>query len=115
MLEDEEGAAKAARTAAEPWTRMSTWICTAAVLPGVAVQLAAVVPDAAAAAQIRPAELFDPGNFSANFSYVEAFNRDVNTEYQINREFRGGLNYNFSHSPKNFMPFKKIGPSEGQR
>jgi cell surface protein SprA len=33
----------------------------------------------------------------------------VNTEYQINREFRGGLNYNFSHSPKNFMPFKKIG------
>ena len=54
-------------------------------------------------------KLFDPGNFSANFSYIEAFNRDVNTEYQINREFRGGLNYNFSHSPKNFMPFKKIG------
>ena len=33
----------------------------------------------------------------------------MNTEYQINREFRGGLNYNFSHSPKNFTPFKKIG------
>ncbi|MFZ8837098.1 MAG: cell surface protein SprA [Flavobacteriales bacterium] len=54
-------------------------------------------------------KLLDPGNFSANFSYIEAFNRDVNTEFQINREYRGGLNYNFSHSPKNFQPFGKIG------
>ena len=55
VLEDEEGTAKAARTAAktaEPWTRMSTWdLHVVAVLPGVADQLAAVVPDAAVAAQ----------------------------------------------------------------
>ena len=54
-------------------------------------------------------KLLNPGNFSANFSYIEALNRDVNTEFQINREYRAGLNYNFSHSPKNFKPFSKVG------
>ena len=46
---DGKGGRTAAKTA-EPWTRMSTWdLHVAAVLPGVADQLAAVVPDAAAA------------------------------------------------------------------
>ena len=53
--------------------------------------------------------MLEPGNFSANFSYIESFNRDVNTEFQLNRQYRGGLNYNFSHSPKNFKPFSKVG------
>ena len=52
VLEDEEGTAKAAKTVvktAEPWTQMSTWdLRAAAVLLGVAVQLAAVVLGAAA-------------------------------------------------------------------
>ncbi len=54
-------------------------------------------------------KMLRPGNFTGNFSYVEAFERDVNTEFQLNREFRGGLTYNFSHSPKQFKPFSKVG------
>lgn len=59
--------------------------------------------------QIGLLKMLDPGNFTGNFSYIESFNRDVNTEFRLNREYRGGLNYNFSHSPKNFKPFSKIG------
>jgi cell surface protein SprA len=59
--------------------------------------------------QIGLLKMLDPGNFTGNFSYIESFNRDVNTEFRLNREYRGGLNYNFSHSPKNFKPFGKIG------
>ncbi|MDC1360536.1 cell surface protein SprA, partial [Flavobacteriales bacterium] len=44
-----------------------------------------------------------------NFSYNEAFERDINTEFQLNREYRGGLTYNFSHAPKQFKPFSKVG------
>jgi hypothetical protein len=54
-------------------------------------------------------KMLRPGNFSGNFSFNERFERDVNTEFQINQEYRGGLTYNFSHSPKQFKPFSKIG------
>jgi cell surface protein SprA len=53
--------------------------------------------------------MLDPANFTANYSYNETFRRDVNTEFQMRREHRGGLSYNFSHSPHQFKPFGKIG------
>ncbi len=54
-------------------------------------------------------KMLDPGNFTANYSYNETFRRDVNTEFQMRREHRGGLTYNFSNSPHQFKPFGKIG------
>lgn len=54
-------------------------------------------------------KMLRPGNFTGNFSYNEAFERDINTEFQLNREYRGGLTYNFSHAPKQFKPFSKVG------
>ena len=54
-------------------------------------------------------KFMSPGNFTGNYSYNETYRRDVNTEFQFNREHRGGLTYNFTNSPKNFKPFGSIG------
>ena len=35
--------------------------------------------------------------------------RDINTEFQINREHRGGLQYNWQNRPKQYKPFGNIG------
>lgn len=59
--------------------------------------------------KIALVKMLDPANFTANYSYNETFRRDVNTEFQMRREHRGGLSYNFSHSPHQFKPFGKIG------
>ncbi len=50
-----------------------------------------------------------PGNFTGNYSFNETYRRDVNTEFQMNREHHGGLTYNFSNSPHQFKPFGSIG------
>lgn len=48
-------------------------------------------------------------NFSANYSFNELYRRDINTEFQINREHRGGLQYNWQNRPKQYKPFGKVG------
>jgi hypothetical protein len=48
-------------------------------------------------------------NFTANYSFNELYRRDINTEFQINREHRGGLAYNWQNRPKQYKPFSKIG------
>lgn len=47
-------------------------------------------------------------NFTGNYSFNEIYRRDINTEFQLNREHRGGLSYNWQNRPKNFKPFSKI-------
>ncbi len=49
----------------------------------------------------------DPTNFSASYTYSKSYQRDVDTEYNIERNFKGTLNYNYSASPKPIEPFKK--------
>ena len=48
-------------------------------------------------------------NFTGNYSYNEQFRRDINTEFELNIEHRGGLAYNWQNRPKNHKPFSKIG------
>ena len=53
-------------------------------------------------------KLYDVENLSLSYSYNESFYRNVNTEYSINKQYNGGISYNFNTSPKNIKPFNKI-------
>ena len=57
----------------------------------------------------------DPGNLSANFSYTENYQRDINTEFNIRRQYRGGLRYDFTNRPKEIKPFSFLGRSKALR
>ncbi|MGE0088452.1 MAG: cell surface protein SprA [Bacteroidales bacterium] len=50
---------------------------------------------------------YDPANFSVNYAYNELFSRNINTEYFIQKSYRGGINYNYIGRPTNVTPFRK--------
>jgi cell surface protein SprA len=52
--------------------------------------------------------LWDPTNFSASFAFNKQKDRDVNTQYSIEKTYRLALNYNFNARPKLYEPFKKV-------
>lgn len=52
--------------------------------------------------------LYDIENLSLSYSYSELFNRNIDTEFSIQKDYRGGLAYNYTNSPKNYKPFSKI-------
>ncbi len=54
----------------------------------------------------------DPGNLSANFAYTENYQRDINTEFNIRRNYRGGLRYDYNGRPKEVKPFKGLSRSQ---
>lgn len=60
----------------------------------------------------RPAgkdvHFWDVENWSATYSYNELYRRDINTEYDRTRTWRGGLNYTYSNKPLEIEPFKNI-------
>jgi len=57
----------------------------------------------------------DPGNLSANFAYTENYQRDINTEFNIRRNYRGGLRYDYNGRPSEFKPFKGLSRSDALR
>ena len=57
----------------------------------------------------------DPGNLSANFAYTENYQRDINTEFNIRRNYRGGIRYDFTNRPKEIKPFSWMGRSKALR
>ena len=52
-------------------------------------------------------KIYDISNWSASYSYSEIYKRNINTEYNIQKNYRGGLAYNYSTRPKNVAPFKR--------
>jgi cell surface protein SprA len=50
---------------------------------------------------------WDINKWTSSFSYSEVFSRDVNTEFDIDQNLTASLNYNYSITPKNIVPFKK--------
>ncbi len=52
--------------------------------------------------------IYDISNLSATYSYNETEHRDINTEYQTRKNYRGILAYNFSNQPKIIEPFKQL-------
>lgn len=51
---------------------------------------------------------YDIENFSLNYAYSENFMRDINTEYDFKKNYRGGIAYSYSTKAKNYKPFEKI-------
>jgi len=52
---------------------------------------------------------YDISNFSLNYSYNEYYTRDINTKYNLSKEFQGSLLYNFNTQPKAVTPFRGLG------
>ena len=50
--------------------------------------------------------LIDPANFSVSFAYNKEFERDVDTEYNIEKSYRFVLSYIYNNRPKVYEPFK---------
>ncbi len=51
---------------------------------------------------------YSPSNLSASYSYSETNKRNIDTQYEVNRDFRGSLAYNFNGKPQAVEPFKKM-------
>jgi cell surface protein SprA len=52
---------------------------------------------------------WDPANLTVNYTYSEIYRSNTRTELDLERLYRGGINYDFSTNPKNFTPFGSIG------
>lgn len=52
-------------------------------------------------------KIYDPQNISLTYAYSEVIQRDVNTERNSQRTYKGGLAYNYTSSAKPWTPFKK--------
>lgn len=53
--------------------------------------------------------VYDIENFNFTYAYSETYNRNVDIEYDLLQDYRGGIGYNFALSPKNVRPFDRIG------
>ena len=51
---------------------------------------------------------WDPANLSVNYTYNEILSSNTNTEINLEKDYRGGLNYDFQAQPKNIMPFRNV-------
>lgn len=51
---------------------------------------------------------WDPSNLSVNYAYNEIFKSNITTELNLEKNYRGGINYNFDGQPPNIMPFKNV-------
>ncbi len=51
---------------------------------------------------------WDLSNFSVNYTFNEIYRSNINTEINMERNYRGGLNYNYDASPESVTPFQNI-------
>ena len=59
----------------------------------------------------RPAEtqrFYNISNWSLSYSFSEMLGRNINTDYRIQRNHRGGINYNYTTQPRNITPFSSL-------
>ncbi len=57
----------------------------------------------------RKPRIYDIENFNATYAYSVMYSRNIDIKYDILKEHRGGLGYNFNISPKNIRPFERVG------
>ena len=58
-------------------------------------------------------KLYDLENFTFSYSNNETFIRNINTEYNRTKNYRGSINYNFNTRPQNIKPFSKLRIGKG--
>ncbi len=51
---------------------------------------------------------WDVANLSVNYSYNEVFRSNTKTEIDLEKNYRGGLTYDYQSTPANIMPFKNV-------
>jgi cell surface protein SprA len=51
---------------------------------------------------------WDPANLSVNYTYNEIFSSNTKTEINLEKNYRGGLNYDYQAQPANVMPFRNV-------
>jgi len=51
---------------------------------------------------------WDPANLSVNYTYSEIYRSNTRTELDLEKLYRGGINYDFSTNPKNYSPFSSV-------
>ncbi|MCF8295362.1 MAG: cell surface protein SprA, partial [Bacteroidales bacterium] len=51
-------------------------------------------------------KIYDISNWTASYAYSEIYSRNINTVFNVNKDYRGGLNYNFTNRPENISPFR---------
>ncbi|MEJ6736628.1 MAG: cell surface protein SprA [Flavobacteriales bacterium] len=56
----------------------------------------------------KKSRFYNISNFSFNYGYSEVKFRDINTEFNNQKTYRGGIGYSFGFKPKNIKPFKSI-------
>jgi len=52
---------------------------------------------------------YDISNWSFNFGYSRSYYRDINTQFDITKNYKAGIAYSFNNNPKNFTPFSESG------
>ena len=52
--------------------------------------------------------IYSPSNLSLNYSYNELYRRNVKTDINLEKNYRGGITYVYNASPKNIAPFRKM-------
>lgn len=52
--------------------------------------------------------LWDPANLSVNYTYNEIYRSSTKTEIDLEKNYRGGINYDYQAQPKNIMPFRNV-------
>lgn len=51
---------------------------------------------------------YDIKNFSVSYSYNEVYFRDINTDWRLNKQYRGAFDYSFTNKPKEIKPFNSV-------
>ena len=52
--------------------------------------------------------VWDLANLSVNYTYNETHRSDTRTEINLEKNYRGGINYNYEPRPANIVPFKNV-------
>jgi cell surface protein SprA len=52
---------------------------------------------------------WDLANLSLNYTYNEIYRSNTKTEIDLEKNYRGGISYDYQAQPANFMPFKSAG------
>ncbi len=63
--------------------------------------------------EIKKPKIYDLENFTISYSNNETFFRNINTEYNRTKNYRGAITYNYSSRPKNIKPFSKLKIGKG--
>ncbi len=63
--------------------------------------------------QSKNPQLYDPTNFSVGYSFNETTNYDPETEYEVTKNHKGYISYNFNTTPKPYQPFSSMKDKSG--